>query len=50
MELNLFTYPGSTANDITYAANYALTDTSVTEISLIMRHQVGIQLDHTQNQ
>ena len=29
-ELNLFTYPGSTANDITYAANYALTDTSVT--------------------
>ena len=30
MELNLFTYPGSTANDITYAANYALTDTSVT--------------------
>ena len=30
LELNLFTYPGSTANDITYAANYALTDTSVT--------------------
>ena len=30
MELNLFTYPGSLANDITYAANYALTDISVT--------------------
>ena len=29
-ELNLFTYPGSLGNDITYAANYALTDTSVT--------------------
>ena len=29
-ELNLFTYPGSLANDITYAANYALTDISVT--------------------
>ena len=29
-ELNLFTYPGSVGNDITYAANYALTDTSVT--------------------
>ena len=29
-ELNLFTYPGSVTNDITYAANYALTDTSVT--------------------
>ena len=30
LELNLFTYPGSLANDITYAANYALTDISVT--------------------
>ena len=29
-ELNLFTYPGSLANDIDYAANYALTDISVT--------------------
>jgi len=29
-ELNQFTYPGSLGNDITYAANYALTDTSVT--------------------
>ena len=29
-ELNLFTYPSSVGNDITYAANYALTDTSVT--------------------
>ena len=29
-ELNLFNYPGSVGNDITYAANYALTDTSVT--------------------
>jgi len=29
-ELNLFTYPSSVDNDITYAANYALTDTSVT--------------------
>jgi len=29
-ELNQFTYPGSVGNDITYAANYALTDTSVT--------------------
>ena len=28
-ELNLFNYPGSVGNDITYAANYALTDTSV---------------------
>jgi outer membrane receptor protein involved in Fe transport len=28
-ELNLFTYPSSVDNDITYAANYALTDTSV---------------------
>ena len=28
-ELNLFTYPGSVGNDITYACNYALTDTSV---------------------
>ena len=31
-ELNLFTYPGSVDNDITYAANYALTDTSVTGV------------------
>ena len=31
-ELNLFTYPGSVGNDITYAANYALTDTSVTGV------------------
>tara|TARA_B100001123_G_scaffold96706_1_gene111396 strand:+ start:686 stop:3220 length:2535 start_codon:yes stop_codon:yes gene_type:complete len=31
-ELNLFTYPGSVNNDITYAANYALTDTSVTGV------------------
>ena len=30
LELNLFNYPGSVGNDITYAANYALTDTSVT--------------------
>ncbi|MDA8861582.1 TonB-dependent receptor [Gammaproteobacteria bacterium] len=29
-ELNLFNYPGSVGNDITYAANYALTDISVT--------------------
>ena len=29
-ELNLFNYPSSVGNDITYAANYALTDTSVT--------------------
>ena len=29
-ELNLFTYPSSVDNDITYAANYALTDISVT--------------------
>ena len=29
-ELNQFTYPGTLINDITYAANYALTDTSVT--------------------
>ena len=29
-ELNLFTYPTSVDNDITYAANYALTDTSAT--------------------
>ena len=29
-ELNQFTYPGSLGNDITYACNYALTDTSVT--------------------
>jgi len=29
-ELNQFTYPGSVGNDITYACNYALTDTSVT--------------------
>ena len=29
-ELNLFTYPSSVDNDITYACNYALTDTSVT--------------------
>jgi outer membrane receptor protein involved in Fe transport len=29
-ELNLFNYPGSTANDITYAPNYALTDISST--------------------
>jgi outer membrane receptor protein involved in Fe transport len=28
-ELNQFTYPGSVDNDITYACNYALTDTSV---------------------
>ncbi|HIK77758.1 MAG TPA: TonB-dependent receptor [Gammaproteobacteria bacterium] len=28
-ELNQFNYPGSVVNDITYAANYALTDTSV---------------------
>ena len=28
-ELNLFNYPSSVNNDITYAANYALTDTSV---------------------
>ena len=28
-ELNQFNYPGSVGNDITYAANYALTDTSV---------------------
>ena len=27
-ELNLFNYPGSTSNDITYAPNYALTDIS----------------------
>ena len=26
-ELNLFNYPSSVDNDITYAANYALTDT-----------------------
>tara|TARA_Y100000590_G_scaffold73573_1_gene81026 strand:- start:1760 stop:4294 length:2535 start_codon:yes stop_codon:yes gene_type:complete len=31
-ELNLFTYPSSVDNDITYAANYALTDTSVTGV------------------
>jgi len=31
-ELNQFTYPGSVDNDITYAANYALTDTSVTGV------------------
>ena len=29
-ELNLFNYPGSVGNDITYAANYALTDISST--------------------
>ena len=29
-ELNLFTYPSSVDNDITYACNYALTDTSAT--------------------
>ena len=29
-ELNLFTYPGSLTNDITYAPNYALTDISST--------------------
>ena len=29
-ELNQFTYPGSVGNDIDYACNYALTDTSVT--------------------
>ena len=29
-ELNQFIYPGSVVNDITYACNYALTDTSVT--------------------
>jgi outer membrane receptor protein involved in Fe transport len=29
-ELNLFTYPGSLGNDITYAPNYALTDISST--------------------
>ena len=29
-ELNLFNYPGAVGNDITYAANYALTDTCVT--------------------
>jgi iron complex outermembrane receptor protein len=29
-ELNLFTYPGSVTNDITYAPNYALTDISST--------------------
>ena len=28
-ELNQFTYPGSVGNDIDYACNYALTDTSV---------------------
>jgi len=28
-ELNQFIYPGSVGNDITYACNYALTDTSV---------------------
>ena len=28
-ELNQFIYPGSVVNDITYACNYALTDTSV---------------------
>ena len=32
-ELNLFNYPGSVGNDITYAANYALTDTSVNWIN-----------------
>ena len=31
-ELNLFNYPGSVGNDITYAANYALTDTSVSGV------------------
>jgi len=31
-ELNLFTYPSSVNNDITYAANYALTDTSATGV------------------
>ena len=30
-ELNLFTYPSSVDNDRTYACNYALTDTSVTD-------------------
>ena len=31
-ELNFFNYPGSVGNDITYAANYALTDTSVSGV------------------
>jgi hypothetical protein len=31
-ELNQFTYPSSVDNDITYAANYALKDTSVTGV------------------
>ena len=31
-ELNLFNYPSSVENDITYAANYALTDTSVSGV------------------
>ena len=31
-ELNLFTYPGTLGNDITYAPNYALTDTSSTGV------------------
>ena len=31
-ELNLFNYPSSVDNDITYAANYALTDTSVSGV------------------
>ena len=31
-ELNLFNYPGSTSNDITYAPNYALTDISSTGV------------------
>ena len=31
-ELNLFNYPSSIDNDITYAANYALTDTSVSGV------------------
>ena len=39
LELNLFTYPGSTANDITYAANYALTDILLLEIYQIVESQ-----------
>ncbi len=31
-ELNQFIYPGSVVNDITYACNYALTDTSVSGV------------------
>ena len=55
-ELNLFTYPGSLANDIDYAANYALTDIAVTgdrsdsgksAVRLVL---VGSQLDLSLNQ